>query len=51
MPEIILKVSEDLGLVMLLSTSKTGLKGIYMSAKRSEFKEHTEVGQRSKEVI
>lgn len=29
MPEIILRVSEDLGLVVLLSTSKTGLKGIY----------------------
>lgn len=53
MPEIILRVCEGLGLVMLLCASKTGLKGTYYCATTGsewEFEERAEVGHQSKEV-
>lgn len=52
MSEIILRVCEGLGLVMLLCASKTGVKGAYYRAtmgSEREFKEGAEVGQQSKE--
>lgn len=54
MPEIILRVCEDLVFVMLEHVSQTGLKSSYYCAATGsewEFKERAEVGQQSKEVV